>query len=132
MELQKSRCRCFEGIRFLNRLYPVIPHAVLGKLAGAAYRPAPVSYTNIGVIRQEALTLRDCDITDCIITGSYRYAPDFQLTVSTFRDACTLNGTLIGDGKAKAMAERILDRIVGEIRKWGCQTGAMNFQTRSS
>lgn len=118
MELQKSRRRCFEQISLLDGLYSVIPHTVLGKLVRTAYRPLPVSYSNIGVIRHDMLMFGDCDIIDCVITGSYRYSPDFQLTVSTFRDVCTLNCALIGDAKSKAMAGRILDRIVKELLEW--------------
>jgi len=118
MELQKSRHRCFEKILLLDKIYSVIPHSILGKMVWASYRPLSVSYTNIGVIQHENLTFNDCDINDCMITGSYRYSPDFQLTVSTFRDVCTLNCTLIGDTETKIIAEQILDQVVWELMGW--------------
>lgn len=118
MTLQKSRCRCLEGIHLLACAYPVIPHCILEKMVRAAYQPLPVSYTNIGAIEHEKLTFHDCETQDCVITGTYRYPPDFQLTISTFRDVCTLNCTLVGDAEAKAIAGEILDRVVRELLEW--------------
>lgn len=118
MELQKSRFRCFKGIQILNRCYRIIPNFILEKIIRAMYRLPSVSYTNIGVIEHEKLFFQECNIKECMITGSYRQSPDFQLTVSSFNNICTLNCTLIGDEETKIAAEKILSLVTAELLEW--------------
>ncbi|MDO4169965.1 MAG: hypothetical protein Q4D45_08695 [Lachnospiraceae bacterium] len=118
MHLQKLRHRCFEGIQILDSSYHMIPNFILEKMIKAMYRLPLVSYTNIGVIEHEKLFFQKCDVKECIITGSYRQSPDFQLTISSFRDTCTLNCTLIGNGETKKTAEKILKQITKELLEW--------------
>lgn len=118
MELQKSRFRCFKGIQILNRSYRIVPNFIFEKIIRAMYRLPSVSYTNIGAIEYEKLFFQECDVKDCIITGSYRQSPGFQLTVSSFRGICTLNCTLIGDAESKIVAENILGQITAELLEW--------------
>lgn len=82
------------------------------------YKYPAVSYTNIGRIDPEKLFFQGCNVKDCIITGSYRQSPAFQLTVSSFKNICTLNCTLIGDAQTKKAAENILGQIASELLKW--------------
>lgn len=96
MELQKSRRRCYEGIRLLNTLFHKLPYALLQHMIKERYQILPVSYTNIGKIDDRKFRFDDCTVKSCYITGTYRQSPDFQLSISTFRDECTLNCTLIG------------------------------------
>lgn len=118
MELQKSRFRCFKGIQILSRCYRIIPDFILEKTIRAMYRLPSVSYTNIGVIEHEKLFFQECNVKECIITGSYRQSPDFQLTVSSFNNICTLNCTLIGDEETKIAAEKILSLVTAELLEW--------------
>lgn len=118
MLLQKSRYRCFSGIKVLNKIFPYIPHNIVGFFIKAAYRLLPVSYTNFGIVNDEKFFFKDCSIQDCFLTGTYRIAPDFQLTVSTFRNTCTLNCTLVGTEYDKAQGQYVLDQIKCEILEW--------------
>lgn len=118
MELQKSRFRCFKGIQILNRSYRIIPNSILEKIIKAMYRLPSISYTNIGVIEHEKLFFQECHVKECIITGSYRQSPDFQLTISSFRNICTLNCTLIGDEETKIAAENVLRQVTAELLEW--------------
>ena len=117
-KLQKSRYRCFKGIRILAGIYRIIPHPLLEIIIRKTYQLLPVSYTNIGIIDHEKLFFRNCEIRDCIITGTYRKPPDFQLTVSSFQDVCTLNCTFVGDAETKVIAEDILERVAKELLEW--------------
>lgn len=118
MELQKARFRCFKGIHILDSAYRFVPGFILGKIIRKAYQPSPVSYTNIGVIEQEKLFFQGCDVKNCIITGTYRQPPDFQLNVSSFRNICTLNCALIGGERTRAAAENILELTAEEVLDW--------------
>lgn len=118
MELQKSRCRCFAGIRALDQAFRRVPHGLLRRAVKAVYRLQPVSYTNFGVIRHEKLCFGNCAVKSCFLTGTYRQPPDFQLTVSTFKEECTLNCTLIGSEGDKRRGQYILEQVRKEILEW--------------
>ena len=118
MELQKKRYRCFAGIQLLNHTFHKTPHPIMKQIIKANYRLLPVSYTNIGRIDHEKLLFQNCIIENCYITGTYRLTPDFQLSISTFQNVCTLNCTLIGKPEDYATGKNILEQIKQELLQW--------------
>lgn len=118
MALQKERCRCFESIRLLNFAFHKTPRFILKKAIKKSYHLFPVSYTYIGIIDHEKLYFRDCYIKKCYLTGTYRLSPDFQLSISTFRNVCTLNCTLIGEAGDERIGQSILEQIKKELLEW--------------
>lgn len=118
MELQKSRNRCFAGIKALNETFHKVPRPLLGQIIKASYRLLPVSYTNLGIIDHEKLSFKGCAIQSCFFTGTYRLPPDFQLTISTFKNICTLNCTLLGTDNSKRIGQHILELVKQEILNW--------------
>lgn len=117
MTLQKSRNRCFSGIKALYRFHR-LPYPILGSIIKLAYRPSFVSYTNIGVIDETKLCFGTLEVRTCFFTGTYRLPPDFQLTVSTFKNVCTLNCTLFGSADAEKRGQHILEQVKQEILDW--------------
>ena len=118
MQLQKSRYRCFVGIRPLDYVFHKIPHPVMAQIIKWAYRLFPVSYTNFGRINHTKLFFEGCKIKSCYTTGAYRLPPDFQLSISTFQNVCTLNCTLIGQNEDSVTGQNILDEVKNEILEW--------------
>lgn len=118
MELQKSRYRCFAGIPLLNYAFHTVPRPLLRQIIKANYHLLPVSYTNIGQIDSKKMSFADCRIISCYITGTYRRSPDFQLSISTFRNVCTLNCTLIGQRGDDAVGQYILEQVKEELLQW--------------
>lgn len=118
MDLQKSRYRCFAGIKELYYAFHKVPRPLLGQIIQRTYRLLPVSYTNIGKINGKKLSFNDCHIASCYLTGTYRLPPDFQLSISTFQDVCTLNCTLIGKQEDKRTGQFILEQVKQELLEW--------------
>ena len=118
MLLQKSRRRCFIGIKKLNKIFHYIPYGILSYVIRAAYKTLPVSYTNFGIINHEKISFKECFVQNCFMTGTYRIAPDFQLSISTFRETCTLNCTLIGNKQDERNGQYILEQVKHEILAW--------------
>jgi NRPS condensation-like uncharacterized protein len=118
MELQKSRCRCFSGIRILEFAFHKIPRLLLEQSIKLSYQLMPVSYTNFGRIDHEKLIFWDNRIKSCYMTGTYRLPPDFQLSISTFENMCTLNCAFVGREKDKRTAQCILEEVKSEILEW--------------
>lgn len=118
MERQKACFLCFEGIQLLHGLFRKLPLPLLSAAIKAAYRPLPVSYTNIGMIDHRKFAFHGCEIESCYLTGTYRLPPDFQLSVSTFRHVCTLNCTLIGQSGDEQTGQILLDQVKKELLDW--------------
>ncbi|MDO4324285.1 MAG: hypothetical protein Q4C61_17380 [Lachnospiraceae bacterium] len=118
MSLQKSRRRCFAGITILNRAFHKTPRPLLEQIIKAVYRASPVSYTNFGIVDHEKLRFNGCTLQNCFFTGAYRLPPDFQLTISTFKNVCTLNCTLLGIPNDRKNGQKILNQVKQEIEDW--------------
>lgn len=118
VNLQKIRCRSFSGIALLDAVYHKVPHSLMKWAIRSTYHLRPVSYSNMGVVDHEKLFFQGCQIVDCFMTGTYRLPPDFQLSISTFRDVCTLNCTLIGDPADEKLAHRLLEEVKQELLTW--------------
>lgn len=118
MQRQKRKLRCFRGIKILNFVFHKIPSKLLISIIRKQYRINPVSYSNMGKIDDEKLYFDGCSVENCYLTGTYRQAPDFQLSVSTFRKSCTLNCALIGNERRNAEGKYILSEIKRELLNW--------------
>lgn len=118
MALQKSRYRCFAGIKPLNCVFNKVLRQVLAGVVKVTYRLFPVSYTNIGIVDHNKLHFMNSEIMSCYLTGTYRLPPDFQLTISTFQNICTLNSTLVGTVGDDIIGQHILEQVKSELLKW--------------
>lgn len=112
---QSEKHLCFRGLRLLHFAYGGIPSAFLAGMIRMVYKICPVSYSNIGKIDADRLRFFECNTESCYLTGGYRKEPDFQLTVSTFKNRCTLNSTRIGGAQGKKEAEMILEAVRKEL-----------------
>ena len=118
MLTQKKRRRCFAGLSLLQRLGGRIPPALLKYPVRTGYPSVPFSYSNIGVIDGEGVHFRGCRTRKCFLTGAYRKAPDFQLTVSTYQNTATLNTVLCGNDVRRRNAARVLSLVRRELLDW--------------
>ncbi len=118
MALQKSRKLCFSGIKPLYRIFHRAPVSLIAYVIKAVYRLNHISYTNIGMIDGQRLSFKNCTVRDCYITGSYRRPPDFQLTVSTFGNVCTLNCVFMGSAGDAKKGRSVLEQVKQEILDW--------------
>lgn len=115
---QRETLQCFRGIKILQMLYRRIPARNLVWLIRENYHLNPISYTNMGRIDSSRLYFADCNIKSCYTTGTYRKASDFQLSVSTFKNVCTLNCTLSGGIQRKTEGKTLLEEIRKELIDW--------------
>lgn len=114
----KLNYSCFNGIPLLHSLYNKVPLYILNIFGKKLYKIFPISYTNFGVIDRDKLVFNGIKLNHCFLTGTYRISPDFQLSVSTYRNTCTLNCTLIGSENRKIMGLDLLEKIRIEMIKW--------------
>ncbi|HRN17137.1 MAG TPA: hypothetical protein PLF38_08850, partial [Xylanibacter oryzae] len=74
-------------------------------------------YTNLGVIDERRLYFGNHNIESAYITTAIKKNPYFQLSVSTFKDRCTLSASLFAAEEDVKLVNEILDNIKNELNK---------------
>lgn len=79
----------------MEKLYDILPYKT-AKMIVDYFSNAPISFTNVGALDQSRLALGKAQVAEAFMTGSIKYAPYFQVAVSTFDDLPTLSVNLYG------------------------------------
>lgn len=115
MAALKAQDQFLDSVRSLMQQYQHESIADLQQIVEAHYHVRPIGYTNFGIIDDERLILAGLSVTDCLLTGSFRIAPMYQIACSTFKGRLTLGFNMIGTPQevqfgqdlAGAMASRL-------------------------
>lgn len=116
MRMQKEGNECLKGPMLFHLLYKIMPYAILKKVF-FRISPVPVtSYTNLGNIDETRLHFKGTEIEDAFLATAMKPVPYFQLTVSTFRNQCTLTSCTCAEGKNLEVIQGLMDRIIIQIK----------------
>lgn len=110
MERLKSQHTCFRSIVLLHILHFILPIHFLRHITRAFYSVEPVSYTNMGTI-DESISFQGLTLKECYLCGTYRQAPSFQVSISTYKDVCTLAVNIRGTEKQRIAGMQILNKM---------------------
>ncbi|AIQ21325.1 hypothetical protein H70357_35035 [Paenibacillus sp. FSL H7-0357] len=110
MERQKSHYDCFHSILFLHILHTILPIKLLRHITRAFYSVEPISYTNMGAIN-ENIFFQGITIKECYLCGTYRQAPSFQVSISTYKNVCTLAVNMCGTEKQRITGMQLLNQM---------------------
>jgi NRPS condensation-like uncharacterized protein len=110
MERQKSHYGCFHFILFLQILHAILPANLLRLITKSLYSVEPISYTNMGTI-DEKIFFQGITMKECYLCGTYRKAPSFQVSVSTYKNVCTLAANMYGTKKQRIIGMQVLNQM---------------------
>jgi NRPS condensation-like uncharacterized protein len=113
--LRKKHRRCFTGLRSLGRFGDIVPPVIAHALERMVSFILPISYTYTGALDDPNLRFEGCTVTDSLLLGAYRYSPDFQLTVSSFRGELSLCSTVLGSEHRRDLCQDALLQIKDEL-----------------
>ena len=116
MDREKSSISCLKSITLLEKVFDILPYKTAKKIIDKSFSNAPIAFTNIGVLQKSRLTFGKSKMTEAYMTGSIKYAPYFQLAVSTYDDQATLSINLYGTQSDKNKVSLFLDGIVHELQ----------------
>lgn len=108
MQEEKARCSDLHTIQLLHPIMKHLPLAVTKAVAKAGFHSPEISYTNLGKIDAASIYFDDCTITQLYLLGRARIYPSFQISVSTWKDTCTLACHVTGDTLQLMHAQKIL------------------------
>lgn len=111
MERQKSHYDCFHFIVLLQILHVILPANLLRLMTKPLYSVEPTSYTNMGAIDEKKIFFQEMSIKECYLCGTYRQAPAFQVSISTYKNVCTMAVNMCGTKKQRATAMHLLNEI---------------------
>lgn len=108
---QKNSFHCLKEPLLYHLLYPLIPSHLLMTLF-PRIAPVPVlSYTNLGKLDPIKLVFKGIDITNVFISTAIKPIPYFQLSVSTYKEICTLSCCTLAQGKDLTMIHNLMNKI---------------------
>lgn len=113
----KSKKTFLQSIPKLQSIYHKLPVFFVHWIISKHYHVQSVSYTNFGILDRQ-FYFEDNTILHCLLTGSFRKVPQFQLAVSTYSGVCTLSFCMIGSHLNKEEGHDIIKNIVILLEKW--------------
>lgn len=116
MDKEKSSTSCLKSITLLEKVFDILPYKTAKKIVDKSFSNAPIAFTNIGVLDKSRLTFGRTEIAQAYMTGSIKYAPYFQLAVSTFDNQVTLSVNLYGTQSDKNTVSLFFDNIIHELQ----------------
>jgi NRPS condensation-like uncharacterized protein len=92
----------------------VLPYPLLRRLYKYIIVHPFISFTNLGILDDNMLNFGNTAIQYVYLTGSIKSEPHLQVTVSTYKGACTLGCNLYGTPDDKQRVADLLDDMCAE------------------
>ena len=94
----------------------------LQQIVEANYHVREIGYTNFGVIDDQRLVFDQLPVTQCLLTGSFRTAPMFQVACSTFKGELSLGFNMIGTDEEVQFGRVVTTAMVAQIKAFVAQS----------
>ncbi|HEX3018461.1 MAG TPA: hypothetical protein VHP31_11505 [Caproicibacter sp.] len=117
MNLAKSDTSSLKSILLLEMLFSFMPYRKARKLLEKKFSNAPIAFTNIGILNKGLLHFDGIIMESAFMSGSIKYAPHFQVALSTFDDEAVLSVNLYGSVSDRKLIADFLDDFVGELNE---------------
>lgn len=115
LKSQKESNNCLKSVMTLALFSHIVPFHTMHEKFSKAYTVPIISYTNLGILDADLLVLGDLNVEDAFLTGTIKYAPYFQLSISTYRQTSTLTSNMYGTEADRLFIEQFLADIKNEL-----------------
>ncbi len=115
MKAQKESDACLKGPLLLHALARVVSRRRLEHVFFKAAGVPVVSFTNLGVMDEDRLAFGAIKPESAFFATALKRPPSFQLSVSTFQDACTMTSSLYANEDDFKRVESFLEEIKSEL-----------------
>lgn len=116
MDVQKNKWGNIRNIVRLEKLFDFCSYATAYHLLKKHFSNLPIAFTNIGILDKGKLIFVNCMINDASMTGSIKYIPNFQLSLSTFDNKATLCVNLYGTQNDRQIITGFLNDFALELQ----------------
>jgi len=115
MDKAKTDVAFLSPIAKLNLAYRHLPYRATKYIVKKVFSNPTVAFTNIGILDPTHLTFGNTTMVSAFMTGSIKYAPYFQLALSTFREEMTFSVNLRGTSNDYEKIDRFLTVLDHEL-----------------
>ncbi len=112
---QKASNACLKSVLLVEFAFRWIPFGFMKRLFPKLFTIPVTSYTNLGMLDAERLRFGAACVTGALLTGAVKYAPYFQISVSSFEQTLTLSCNLYGTAGDGETADAMLESVVSEL-----------------
>ena len=91
MDEEKGKLNCLNLIMKLEIVFRILPYKIFKRKVMESNCFPPLAMSNIGIIDKERLVFGKIKVTNAFISGSIKYCPLIQLSLSTFDDRITFS-----------------------------------------
>lgn len=117
MDLQKNDRGSIRDIALLEKLFTVVPYQTAFNLMKKHFTNPSIALTNIGILEKKNLIFGESVIRDAYMTGSIKYVPNFQVSVTTFDDQATFCVNLYGTEDDRKQIQTFLNDFYSELHE---------------
>jgi len=115
MDQQKADIICMKSILLMEAAFRVIPYRIMGKAVDPFFSNPTIAFSNLGILAKEKLKFGEIEMTNAFMTSSIKYAPYFQIAVSTFDDGMALSANLYGTQTDRNKISSFLAAVISEL-----------------
>jgi NRPS condensation-like uncharacterized protein len=117
MYMQKESISCLKPVMLIAALFNILSFARLRSIFDKTFTIPVVSYTNLGLLDSELLRFGNTEIKDAFLTAAVKYVPYFQITMSSYKEICTLSCNMYGTDKDRKRIKSILESFDKELKE---------------
>jgi NRPS condensation-like uncharacterized protein len=94
----------------------MLPHKTAKNLIKKYFSNPPIAFTNIGILDENRLDFGNSKMIQAFMTGSIKYNPNFQISLSTFNDEATLCVNFKGTQEDRFIIAGFLNNFITELQ----------------
>lgn len=117
MDQQKGNLEPLKVYWDLEEVYQTLPLSEAKKRFPQIYSIPFNGMTNIGILDDKQLYFNGLRVEDALISGSIKYAPYFQIAVTTFRKAMTFSTNFHGTDDDYRWLDNFVNKMIGYFPK---------------
>lgn len=121
MQRLKDSDQFLDSVRSLMAQYQTESIKKLQEIVEANYHVRAIAFTNFGIIDDSRLVFAENTVTNCLMTGSFRYAPMFQVACSTFKGQLSLGFNMIGTTEEVQVGRVVIHDMISRMKEFMAQ-----------
>jgi len=111
MAVHKKSPAVLKSVLLWEFAFKALPYPILKKVYDRVIIYPRFSFTNVGILDEKRLSFGGLPIRSACMTGTIKKTAYTQMSVSTFKGACTLCCNIIGTDEKRAATEKLLKQV---------------------
>lgn len=105
------------SLPLLNLGFTIFPFVLAEPIVKIGYTNPPLTFSNVGLLDPAVLTPKGTVVTDAFMTGTVKYKPFFQLSMTTYLGRLSVITGIRGNKKDERIAENFFDIFAEKINE---------------